>query len=54
VTLLAKGATLKFYEKRSVAIVSEENVTFVQTDKPIYKPGAEGESEFPPLLYYSF
>ncbi|XP_073932198.1 ovostatin homolog 2-like [Castor canadensis] len=41
VTLLAKGATLKFYEKRSVAIVSEENVTFVQTDKPIYKPGAE-------------
>uniref|UniRef100_A0A8C0WT96 Ovostatin n=1 Tax=Castor canadensis TaxID=51338 RepID=A0A8C0WT96_CASCN len=39
VTLLAKGATLKFYEKRSVAIVSEENVTFVQTDKPIYKPG---------------
>uniref|UniRef100_A0A8C0WJP0 Ovostatin n=1 Tax=Castor canadensis TaxID=51338 RepID=A0A8C0WJP0_CASCN len=40
VTLLAKGATLKFYEKRSVAIVSEENVTFVQTDKPIYKPGA--------------
>jgi hypothetical protein len=26
----------------------------MQTDKPIYKPGAEGESEFPPLLYYSF
>ncbi|KAF5912438.1 hypothetical protein HPG69_004108, partial [Diceros bicornis minor] len=39
VTLLAKGDTLKIYERRSVALTSEETVTFVQTDKPIYKPG---------------
>ncbi|XP_016077213.1 PREDICTED: ovostatin homolog 2-like [Miniopterus natalensis] len=42
VTLLAKGDTLKIFERRSVALVSEvaeETVTFVQTDKPIYKPG---------------
>ncbi|XP_047405683.1 ovostatin homolog 2-like [Sciurus carolinensis] len=39
VTLLAKGDTLKIFERRSVAISSEEKVTFVQTDKPIYKPG---------------
>ncbi|XP_054447415.1 ovostatin homolog 2-like [Pteronotus mesoamericanus] len=39
VTLLAKGDTLKMFERRSVAVTSEETVTFVQTDKPIYKPG---------------
>ncbi|KAM7116504.1 LOW QUALITY PROTEIN: ovostatin homolog 2-like [Molossus nigricans] len=39
VTLLAKGHTLKIFERRSVALTSEETVTFVQTDKPIYKPG---------------
>ncbi|KAM8776859.1 ovostatin homolog 2-like [Rhynchonycteris naso] len=38
-TLLAKGATLEIFERRSVALISEETVTFVQTDKPIYKPG---------------
>ncbi|XP_066120212.1 ovostatin homolog 2-like [Saccopteryx bilineata] len=38
-TLLAKGATLEIFEKRSIALISEETVTFVQTDKPIYKPG---------------
>ncbi|XP_074182145.1 ovostatin homolog 2 isoform X1 [Rhinolophus sinicus] len=39
VTLLAKGDTLKIFERRSVVVTSEETVTFVQTDKPIYKPG---------------
>ncbi|KAM9674113.1 LOW QUALITY PROTEIN: ovostatin homolog 2-like [Trichechus inunguis] len=39
VTLLAKGDTLKIFERRSVAIASKETVTFVQTDKPIYKYG---------------
>ncbi|XP_040344921.1 ovostatin homolog 2-like [Herpailurus yagouaroundi] len=39
VTLRAKGETLKIFERRSVALASEETVTFVQTDKPIYKPG---------------
>ncbi|KAK1341410.1 LOW QUALITY PROTEIN: hypothetical protein QTO34_017816 [Cnephaeus nilssonii] len=41
VTLLAKGDTLEIFERRSVALVSEETVTFVQTDKPIYKPGED-------------
>ncbi|KAM6162669.1 LOW QUALITY PROTEIN: ovostatin homolog 2-like [Erethizon dorsatum] len=39
ITLLLKGDTLKISERRAVAITSEETVTFVQTDKPIYKPG---------------
>ncbi|XP_012587793.1 PREDICTED: ovostatin homolog 2-like [Condylura cristata] len=38
-TLLVKGKTLQIFERRSVALVSEETVTFVQTDKPIYKSG---------------
>ncbi|XP_010606095.1 ovostatin homolog [Fukomys damarensis] len=39
ITLLVRGDTLKISERRAVAITSEETVTFVQTDKPIYKPG---------------
>ncbi|XP_023563184.1 ovostatin homolog [Octodon degus] len=39
ITLLVKGNTLKIFERRSVAITKEETVTFIQTDKPIYKPG---------------
>ncbi|XP_077026097.1 ovostatin homolog 2-like isoform X2 [Tamandua tetradactyla] len=39
VTLLVKGNTLKIVERRSVAITSGETVTFVQTDKPIFKSG---------------
>uniref|UniRef100_UPI003F5D4FAA ovostatin-like precursor n=1 Tax=Pongo abelii TaxID=9601 RepID=UPI003F5D4FAA len=39
ITFSAKGATLNLEERRSVAIRSRENVVFVQTDKPIYKPG---------------
>ncbi|XP_032710831.1 ovostatin homolog 2-like [Lontra canadensis] len=39
VTLLAKGETLRIFERRSVALTSEDTVTFMQTDKPIYKPG---------------
>uniref|UniRef100_A0A667GCT9 Ovostatin n=1 Tax=Lynx canadensis TaxID=61383 RepID=A0A667GCT9_LYNCA len=45
VTLRAKGETLKIFERRSVALASEETVTFVQTDKPIYKPGQKGKSD---------
>ena len=44
VTLLVKGDTLKIFERRSVALSSEETVTFVQTDKPIYKSGENGKS----------
>ncbi|XP_005378941.1 PREDICTED: ovostatin homolog isoform X1 [Chinchilla lanigera] len=39
ITLWVKGNTLTIFERRSVAITTEETVTFVQTDKPIYKPG---------------
>ncbi|XP_021047084.1 ovostatin homolog [Mus pahari] len=39
VTLLVQGNTLKISERRSVAIAAEENVTFVQTDTPVHKPG---------------
>uniref|UniRef100_A0A4W2FPQ8 Ovostatin homolog 2-like n=1 Tax=Bos indicus x Bos taurus TaxID=30522 RepID=A0A4W2FPQ8_BOBOX len=46
VTLLVKGDTLKIFERRSVALSSEETVTFVQTDKPIYKSGENGKSIF--------
>ncbi|XP_037023728.2 ovostatin homolog 2-like [Artibeus jamaicensis] len=41
VTLLAEGDTVKIFERRSVALILQETVTFVQTDKPIYKPGEE-------------
>uniref|UniRef100_A0A8B9Y444 Uncharacterized protein n=1 Tax=Bos mutus grunniens TaxID=30521 RepID=A0A8B9Y444_BOSMU len=46
VTLLVKGDTLKIFERRSVALSSEETVTFVQTDKPICKSGENGKSIF--------
>nr|XP_054383774.1 ovostatin homolog 2 [Pongo abelii] len=39
VTLLAKGNTHQISERRSVAVISQEKVTFIQTDKPIYKSG---------------
>ncbi|XP_017831416.3 ovostatin homolog 2 [Callithrix jacchus] len=39
ITLLAKGDTHQISERRSVAVISEEKATFIQTDKSIYKPG---------------
>ncbi|XP_035111492.2 ovostatin isoform X1 [Callithrix jacchus] len=39
ITFSAKGATLNLEERRSVAIRSRENLVFIQTDKPFYKPG---------------
>ncbi|XP_073933938.1 ovostatin homolog 2-like [Castor canadensis] len=39
ITFSTKGATVNLEERRSVAIRARENVVFVQTDKPIYKPG---------------
>ncbi|CAM5078645.1 unnamed protein product [Natator depressus] len=39
ITFSAKGATVRLAERRSVAIQNVESVVFVQTDKPIYKPG---------------
>jgi alpha-2-macroglobulin len=42
ITFSTKGATVNLEERRSVAIRARENVVFVQTDKPIYKPGQKG------------
>ncbi|NXW60108.1 OVOS protein, partial [Eurystomus gularis] len=35
----AKGTTVNLNERRSVAIQNVDNTVFIQTDKPIYKPG---------------
>nr|XP_009681142.1 PREDICTED: ovostatin-like [Struthio camelus australis] len=39
ITFSAKGATISLAERRSVAIENVDNTVFIQTDKPIYKPG---------------
>uniref|UniRef100_A0A8C0G5P8 OVOS protein n=1 Tax=Chelonoidis abingdonii TaxID=106734 RepID=A0A8C0G5P8_CHEAB len=39
ITFSAKGTTVRLAERRSVAIQNVDSVVFVQTDKPIYKPG---------------
>ncbi|XP_009681138.1 alpha-2-macroglobulin isoform X1 [Struthio camelus] len=38
-TVLVKGATLEFRSRKSVLVKNSESLVFVQTDKPIYKPG---------------
>ncbi|KAJ6658318.1 hypothetical protein lerEdw1_020590, partial [Lerista edwardsae] len=42
-TITFKGATVSSWERRTVAIQNIGSVVFVQTDKPIYKPGQTGE-----------
>ncbi|NXT54954.1 OVOS protein, partial [Pluvianellus socialis] len=39
ISFSAKGTTVNLAEKRSVAIQNVDNIVFIQTDKPIYKPG---------------
>ncbi|NWR62658.1 OVOS protein, partial [Bucorvus abyssinicus] len=39
VSFSAKGTTVNLSERRSVAIQNVDNIVFIQTDKPIYKPG---------------
>ncbi|NXW87675.1 A2MG protein, partial [Alopecoenas beccarii] len=39
VTVMVKGATLQFTSRKSVLVQNSESLVFVQTDKPIYKPG---------------
>ncbi|KGL79417.1 Alpha-2-macroglobulin, partial [Tinamus guttatus] len=39
ITILVKGATLEFRSRKSVLVKNSESLVFVQTDKPIYKPG---------------
>ncbi|NXD86604.1 A2MG protein, partial [Halcyon senegalensis] len=38
-TVTVKGATLHFRSRKSVLVKNSESLVFVQTDKPIYKPG---------------
>jgi len=39
---MLKGATLQFTSRKSVLVKNPESLVFVQTDKPIYKPGQTG------------
>ncbi|XP_068022131.1 alpha-2-macroglobulin-like [Melanerpes formicivorus] len=39
VTVVVKGATLQFRSRKPVVVKNSESLVFVQTDKPIYKPG---------------
>ncbi|NWH69372.1 A2MG protein, partial [Piaya cayana] len=39
ITVMVKGATLEFRSRESVLVENSESLIFVQTDKPIYKPG---------------
>ncbi|CAM5081937.1 unnamed protein product [Eretmochelys imbricata] len=38
-TVLVKGPTLEFRSQKSVLVKNSKSLVFVQTDKPIYKPG---------------
>uniref|UniRef100_A0A8C9G5Q1 OVOS protein n=1 Tax=Pavo cristatus TaxID=9049 RepID=A0A8C9G5Q1_PAVCR len=42
ISFSAKGNTVNLTERRSVAIENVHNTLFIQTDKPIYKPGQKG------------
>ncbi|NP_031402.3 pregnancy zone protein precursor [Mus musculus] len=39
ITVEIKGPTQRFIKKKSIQIIKAESPVFVQTDKPIYKPG---------------
>uniref|UniRef100_A0A8C3HLF6 Macroglobulin domain-containing protein n=1 Tax=Chrysemys picta bellii TaxID=8478 RepID=A0A8C3HLF6_CHRPI len=38
-TVLVKGPSLEFRSRKSVLVKNSKSLVFVQTDKPIYKPG---------------
>ncbi|XP_071413403.1 alpha-2-macroglobulin-like isoform X1 [Pithys albifrons albifrons] len=38
-TVTVKGDTLQFNSRKSVLVKNSESLVFIQTDKPIYKPG---------------
>ncbi|KAF1593176.1 UNVERIFIED_CONTAM: Alpha-2-macroglobulin, partial [Eudyptes robustus] len=38
-TVTVKGTTLQFRSRKSVLVKDSESLVFIQTDKPIYKPG---------------
>ncbi|NWT96523.1 A2MG protein, partial [Urocynchramus pylzowi] len=39
VTVTVKGATLQFSSRKLLVVQNSESLVFIQTDKPIYKPG---------------
>ncbi|XP_009465522.1 PREDICTED: alpha-2-macroglobulin-like [Nipponia nippon] len=39
ITVTVKGETLHFRSRKSVLVKNSESLVFVQTDKPVYKPG---------------
>lgn len=41
-TVTVKGPTLQFSSRKLVAVQNSESLVFIQTDKPIYKPGQTG------------
>uniref|UniRef100_A0A663LXU2 Ovostatin n=1 Tax=Athene cunicularia TaxID=194338 RepID=A0A663LXU2_ATHCN len=45
ISFSAKGATANITERRSVAIQNVDNAVFIQTDKPIYKPGQKDKKQ---------
>lgn len=42
-TVQVKGPTQEFKRRTTVLVKNEESLVFVQTDKPIYKPGQTGK-----------
>ncbi|KAM9579849.1 alpha-2-macroglobulin-like isoform 1-T1 [Guaruba guarouba] len=38
-TVTVKGATLQFRSRKSMLVKNYESLVFIQTDKPVYKPG---------------
>ncbi|NXJ98397.1 A2MG protein, partial [Corythaixoides concolor] len=45
-TVTVKGLTLQFRSRKSVLVRNPESLVFVQTDKPIYKPGQTGTGKW--------
>uniref|UniRef100_A0A8D0FDD6 Ovostatin n=1 Tax=Strix occidentalis caurina TaxID=311401 RepID=A0A8D0FDD6_STROC len=45
ISFSAKGTTVNLAERRSVAIQNVDNTVFIQTDKPIYKPGQKDKKQ---------
>lgn len=42
ITVQVKGPTQEFIKKKLIPITKVQSLIFVQTDKPIYKPGQTG------------
>uniref|UniRef100_A0A8B9IRI6 Ovostatin n=1 Tax=Amazona collaria TaxID=241587 RepID=A0A8B9IRI6_9PSIT len=50
ISFTAKGTRVNLAERRSVAIQNVDNTVFIQTDKPIYKPGQKEKGYVSPTL----